>query len=849
VPVGNLIDLSPEKKSNEKTNEKKCTTVMPKEMKGFLTKVYSIGPIKTQKRYYFLLDEETFHLYAYKQQTPVFKPDFVEKIPIRNSSFSFLLDDVVDEFTITTTNNVIHKLKADSLQELTWWVENLQQIRTNYCNTKLPKKSGNSTFYLDENDTTDGLLASLSNKTKKCKKQNSSLAELSSITSKSNESSENNSRTTSDLKVYGHVMGNALKGLKSGISKGADPLKNKIMEKLPIVEELKSIIRDKDMEIELLNTKLNAREEAMLLLKREFSKYESLSLNENLSSEYANDLDVLKDENQKLKKQVLSLNETVEMLKEKVKIKENVANGLDQKLKRLSGNISSSSSNNLARECHLNKEGGDSYVYVDTQAEEIKVLKNNLEAYKLQNKFLNNEIVDLFQIKKKDEEKIKELETMYFNRDAEFLQMQSKFLVMLSDKSRDQQGFSSLGGANLGFDEAERKENIRNLINNEIEKNNVQISAKGGEYDEYGFSRRLTIDDASLKQAAQHSAIQRLEMDKKFLAEKKQHINNWKQYIDNHEKLERSYELKMLIRNGIPNSLRSKVWGWIVKQRTRHIQERILSKFGEGYYEQMVQLAQPELVAKQIELDLLRTLPYNKFFNSNSAAGIDPLRRVLRAYSNHNPAIGYTQGLNRLAAVALLFTNEEDAFWTLVAIIECILPNGYYSETLIASQADQRVFKDLLGEKSPRLLRHMTSHKMDTTLITFNWFLCIFCDNLHHHITFHVWDIFLYEGSKVLFRFALALFKLNEEEILRYDDHAEVFNFMKNMTNSIIDPRKLTQCAFEGMNPFPMHRITRMRNHHLVEIKNEIETYKKFKQSVREIPDPPTPRHHSDEEA
>ena len=55
---------------------------------------------------------------------------------------------------------------------------------------------------------------------------------------------------------------------------------------------------------------------------------------ENLSSEYANDLDVLKDENQKLKKQVLTLNETVEMLREKVKIKENVANGLDQKVKK-----------------------------------------------------------------------------------------------------------------------------------------------------------------------------------------------------------------------------------------------------------------------------------------------------------------------------------------------------------------------------------------------------------------------------------------------------------------------------------------------------------------------------------
>ena len=49
---------------------------------------------------------------------------------------------------------------------------------------------------------------------------------------------------------------------------------------------------------------------------------------------------------------------------------------------------------------------------------------------------------------------------------------------MLSDKSRDQEGFSSLGGANLGFNEAERRENIRNLINNEIEKNNEKINVK-----------------------------------------------------------------------------------------------------------------------------------------------------------------------------------------------------------------------------------------------------------------------------------------------------------------------------------------------------------------------------------
>lgn len=49
----------------------------------------------------------------------------------------------------------------------------------------------------------------------------------------------------------------------------------------------------------------------------------------------------------------------------------------------------------------------------------------------------------------------------------------------------------------------------------------------------------------------------------------------------------------------------------------------------------------------------------------------------------------WLQGLNRLAAIALLFLNEEDAFWCLVAIVDHILPAEYFSTTLMAAQADQ----------------------------------------------------------------------------------------------------------------------------------------------------------------
>ena len=69
--------------------------------------------------------------------------------------------------------------------------------------------------------------------------------------------------------------------------------------------------------------------------------------------------------------------------------------------------------------------------------------------------------------------------------------------------------------------------------------------------------------------------------------------------------------------------------------------------------------------------------------------GIPKLRRVLLAYSLHNPEIEYCQGFNRIAAIALLFMNEEDAFWCLVYIVDQLMPPNYYCKQLVGAQVDQ----------------------------------------------------------------------------------------------------------------------------------------------------------------
>jgi hypothetical protein len=138
--------------------------------------------------------------------------------------------------------------------------------------------------------------------------------------------------------------------------------------------------------------------------------------------------------------------------------------------------------------------------------------------------------------------------------------------------------------------------------------------------------------------------------------------------------------------------------------------------------------------------DIHRTMPNNVFFGGNGP-GIPKLERVLIAFSRHNPSIGYCQGSIALyditnlvnvitATLLLIHSTDEEAFWGLVAIIERILPEGYFTPDLIASRADQRVLKRLVRELCPRVHVHLQRLGVDLEAITFNWFLSVFTDCL-----------------------------------------------------------------------------------------------------------------------
>ena len=87
--------------------------------------------------------------------------------------------------------------------------------------------------------------------------------------------------------------------------------------------------------------------------------------------------------------------------------------------------------------------------------------------------------------------------------------------------------------------------------------------------------------------------------------------------------------------------------------------------------------------------------------------------------------------MNLVASTLLLVhADEEAAFWVLAALVERILPDGFFSPTLLPSRACPLVLLDLVQDGMPKLAAHLAELGIDLPAICFSWFLSLFTDCL-----------------------------------------------------------------------------------------------------------------------
>lgn len=174
------------------------------------------------------------------------------------------------------------------------------------------------------------------------------------------------------------------------------------------------------------------------------------------------------------------------------------------------------------------------------------------------------------------------------------------------------------------------------------------------------------------------------------------------------------------------------------------------------------------------------------------------------------------------STLLLVHANEEEAFWMLAAIVERILPDDFFSPSLLPSRACPLVLLDFVQELAPKLHAHLTELGVDLAAICFSWFLSLFTDCLPVEVRspcfiyltrvglrgavqtlFRVWDVFLVDGLDVLFRIALGILRSNEAELLRCESIPAVYVALENLPTRMWEADKLLQvcslrCAVYG---------------------------------------------------
>ena len=106
---------------------------------------------------------------------------------------------------------------------------------------------------------------------------------------------------------------------------------------------------------------------------------------------------------------------------------------------------------------------------------------------------------------------------------------------------------------------------------------------------------------------------------------------------------------------------------------------------------------------------------------------------VLWAFANYNTEVGYCQGLNRIACLALEHLSEEviitlirksllhslikDSFHFLRLVVSKLLPADYYTKEMKGILADGKLISQILKDKCPKLEQHL--RQLGTGFTTF----------------------------------------------------------------------------------------------------------------------------------
>ncbi|KAL5010531.1 hypothetical protein ScPMuIL_012836 [Solemya velum] len=269
--------------------------------------------------------------------------------------------------------------------------------------------------------------------------------------------------------------------------------------------------------------------------------------------------------------------------------------------------------------------------------------------------------------------------------------------------------------------------------------------------DRYGFIHEEALPKVS---DSAEEKVKQLEVErtKKWL----KMIKSWDKYYPGEKFSRRIYK-------GIPDSLRGEVWARLLTISKVKAEQ-------EGVYVKMRTRARsksPDI--RQIDLDVNRTYRNHIMFRERYGVKQQALFHVLAAYSMYNTEVGYCQGMSEIAALLLMYLNEEDGFWALSQLFvdKRHAMHGFFIPGFLKLLRFQEHHDTVLKKFLPKVRRQLEKNDVYATLYTIKWFLQCFLDRTPFTLTLRLWDIYMLEGERLLTAMSYTILKLHRRKLMR----------------------------------------------------------------------------------
>ena len=142
-----------------------------------------------------------------------------------------------------------------------------------------------------------------------------------------------------------------------------------------------------------------------------------------------------------------------------------------------------------------------------------------------------------------------------------------------------------------------------------------------------------------------------------------------------------------------------------------------------------------------------------------------------------------------IAGMLLTFLPEDDAFCLFYSAMKS--PQYYlrelYLPSMIGAQRVLYVFNELATSHLHRLYTHLVDQGVHQSMYATEWIMTIFCRGFSFDLAARVWEIFLSEGFKIVYRVCLALLK-NIEKSLLAQSFEGILNTLKEIAKTVDAP-------------------------------------------------------------